>query len=338
MTPFKTVLVDYDDDLFAPPVWVAGELADGGIDWTVGQHRSPEAVLEAASQGDVVIVQSVRPLLTEDIIDRLDRCQCIVRLGIGYDSVDVTAATEQGILVCNAPTYCIDDVADHSLALLLGSVRHIARQDRWIRDRRWDRTGARPARRVKGCTLGLVGFGRIARAVAERASGFDLTMLAHDPFVDGETMAAWGVQKVDLDELLARSDFVSIHCPLTEESHHLIDERAFGLMKDGVFVVNTSRGSIIEEAALAGAVASGKVWGAGLDVFEREPLPPESPLRAFENLIFTPHVSANSEDSVDDLYRAGCDISIAVAQGRWPQGVVNPDVEAKARLGKSLGV
>jgi phosphoglycerate dehydrogenase-like enzyme len=162
-------------------------------------------------------------------------------------------------------------------------------------------------------------------------------MLAHDPFVDGEVMAIWGVQKVDLAELLARSDFVSIHCPLTEESHHLIDSRAFGLMKEGVFVVNTSRGPIIEEAALANAVASGKVWGVGLDVFEQEPLPPDSPLRAFENLIFTPHVGANSEDSVDDLYRTGCEISIAVAQGRWPLGVVNPEVEGKARLSKSLG-
>ena len=337
MTRFRTVLVDFDDDLFAPPAWVAGELADAGIDWLVGQHRSPEAVLEAAREGDVVIVQSVRPLLTREIIEQLDRCKCIVRLGIGYDSVDVAAATEQGILVCNSPTYCVDDVADHSVALLLGSVRHIARQDRWIRDGRWDRTGARPARRVKGCTLGLVGFGRIARAVAERVSGFGLTILAHDPFVDGEAMAVWGVQKADLDELLARSDFVSIHCPLTEESHHLLDNRAFGLMKDGVFVVNTSRGPIIEQAALAEALESGKVWGAGLDVFEWEPLPLDSPLRSFDNVILTPHVSANSEESVADLYRAGCEIAVAVAQSRWPRGVVNPEVEDNARLDSASG-
>jgi D-3-phosphoglycerate dehydrogenase len=337
VTRFRTVLVDFDDDLFAPPDWVADELAGAGIDWVTGQHRTPEAVLEAAREGDVVIVQSVRPLLTKTIIDQLNRCRCIVRLGIGYDSVDVNAATEQGILVCNAPTYCVDDVADHSVALLLGSVRHIARQDRWIRDGRWDRTGAKPARRVKGCTLGLVGFGRIARAVAERVSGFGLSILAHDPFVDGVAMAAWDVQKVVLDELLARSDFVSIHCPLTEESHHLLDNRAFGLMKDEVFVVNTSRGPIIEEAALAEALQSGKVWGAGLDVFEWEPLPLDSPLRSFDNVIFTPHVSANSEESVADLYRAGCEIAMAVAQNRWPQGVVNPEVEDQAGLDGASG-
>ena len=227
MTRFKTVLVDFDDDLFAPPDWVADELAGAGIDWVAGQHRTPEAVLEAAREGDVVIVQSVRPLLTRTIIDQLNRCRCIVRLGIGYDSVDVTAATEQGILVCNAPTYCVDDVADHSVALLLGSVRHLARQDRWIRDGRWDRTGARPARRVKGCTLGLVGFGRIARAVAERvavlASPCCLRSLCR-----GGSHGALGVHKVDLNELLARSDFISVHCPLTAETHHLLGSRAFG--------------------------------------------------------------------------------------------------------------
>lgn len=307
-------------------------MAAAGIDWVVGQHRTPEAVLKAARQGDVVMVQSVRPLLTRTIIEQLSRCQCIVRLGIGYDSADLAAATEQGILVCNAPTYCVDDVADHSVALLLGSVRHIARQDRWIREGRWDRTGARPARRVKGHTLGLIGFGRIARAVVERVSGFRLTVLAYDPFVEPETMAALGVHKAGLDELLAQSDFISVHCPLTPETQHLLGGREFELMKGGVFLINTSRGPIVEEAALAEALGSGKVWGAGLDVFEQEPLPLDSPLRAYDNLIFTPHVGANSEESVADLYRTGCEIAQDIAQGRWPQGVVNPEVGGSARL------
>jgi D-3-phosphoglycerate dehydrogenase len=332
MSQFKAVLVDYDDDLFDPPAWLAGEFADAGVEWVVGQHRTPEAVVEAAHEADVVMLQSVRPLLPRTVIEQLDRCQCIVRLGIGYDNTDVAAATEQGIVVCNAPTYCVDDVADHSLALLLGSVRHIARQDRWIREGRWDRTGARPARRVKGHILGLIGFGRIARAVAERVSGFGLTLLAHDPFVESETMAALGVQKTTLDELLARSDFISIHCPLTKETHHLLGRREFGLMKDEVFLVNTSRGPIVDEAALAEALGSGKVWGAGLDVFEQEPLPLDSPLREYDNVIFTPHVGANSEESVADLYRTGLEDAKAVAEGRWPVGVVNPEVRESARL------
>ena len=332
MAPFTVVLIDYDDDLFEPPDWLVSDLELAGIRWVAGQYREPAQALAVAREGDVVIVQSLRPLLTRAAIQQLPRCLCIVRLGIGYDSVDVDTATQEGILVCNAPTYCVDDVADHAVALLLGAVRHLSRQDRGIRAGKWNRTGARPARRLRGCTLGLVGFGRIARTVARRVSGFDLTLLAHDPFVDAESMADLGVQKADLDELLARSDFVSIHCPLTDGTHHLLDSRAFGLMKDGVFVVNTSRGPIIEEAALAEALRAGKVWGAGLDVFEQEPLPADSPLREFDNAIFTPHVGANSEESRHDLYRAGYQIAVDLQQGRWPKGVVNPEVRTSARF------
>jgi D-3-phosphoglycerate dehydrogenase len=219
-------------------------------------------------------------------------------------------------------------VADHALALLMGAARHVARQDRWIRAGRWDRTGARPARRTKGCTLGFVAFGRIARALAERVSGFGMTLLAYDPYLDAETVARYGAQKVELDELLPRADFISVHCPLSEETHHLLSTREFSLMKEGVFIVNTSRGPVIDEAALVEALRCGKVWGTGLDVFEHEPLPHDSPLRGFDNVTFTPHVGANSEESVADLYRTGCQIAIDVYNGRWPQGVVNPEVEA----------
>ena len=329
--PYRAVLVDYDEDLFSPRGWEGDMLARAGIEWVVGQHRTPEAVLEAARDADVVIVQSLRRLLTRPVIKELARCRCAVRLGIGYDSVDVAAATDQGILVCNVPNYCVEDVADHALALLMGSVRHIARQDRWIRAGRWDRTGARPARRTKGCTLGLVAFGRIARALAERVSGFGMTLLAYDPYVTSETMANYGVSKVELEELLRSSDFISVHTPLTDRTRHLLAAREFELMKEGVFLVNTSRGEIIHEPALVEALRSGKVWAVGLDVMEQEPLPIDSPLREFENVTFTPHVSANSEESVEDLYRTGCRIAIDVINGIWPEEVVNPEVEGKTR-------
>jgi D-3-phosphoglycerate dehydrogenase len=326
---FTAVLVDYDEDLFTPPTWVSDELARHGIEWIVGQYRTPQAVLEAAQTGDVVLIQSVRPLLPRSIIEQLARCRCIVRLGIGYDNVDVAAATAQGILVCNAPTYCIDDVADHALALLMDGIRHITRQDRWIRAGRWDRTGVQPARRLKGLTVGFIAFGRIARALAERVSGFGMTLLAYDPYCDAETMDRYNVQKMELDELLSRVDCVSIHCPLTDETHHLLSTRQFNLMKEGVFIINTSRGPIIDEAALVEALRSGKIWGAGLDVFEQEPLPLDSPLREFDNVTFTPHVGANSQDSVDDLYLTGCRIIIDVCNEHWPEAVVNPEVKGK---------
>lgn len=326
---FNAVLVDYDEDLFAPQGWEGELLERHGIAWDAGRHPTPEAVLAVARSADVVMIQSLRPSLTRNVIEQLERCRCIVRLGIGYDNVDVAAATARGILVCNIPTYCVDDVADHALALLLASARHLARQDRWIRAGRWDRTGARPARRMKGSTLGFVAFGRIARALAERVSGFGMTMLAYDPYLDAGAIAAYGAQKVELDDLLRRSDFISVHSPLTDETHHLLGGREFGLMKDGVFIVNTSRGPLIDEVALVEALRAGKVWGAGLDVMEHEPLPPDSPLRAFDNVTFTPHVAANSEESVADLYRTACQIAIDVAAGAWPEGVVNPEVEGR---------
>ena len=321
---FRTVLVDYDDDLFSPCGWEGQMLADAGIAWSAGQYRTPESAEAFARDADVVFVQSLRPLMTRPVIHQLQRCRCIVRLGIGFDSVAVDAATERGILVCNVPFYCIDDVADHALALLMDGVRHVARQDRWIRAGRWDRTGARPARRMKGCTMGFIAFGRIARALAEMVAGFGMSLVAFDPYVDAHTMARYGVEKVDLDGLLGRADFISVHSPLNAETHHLLSHREFGLMKEGVFVVNTSRGPLIDQTALVEALRSGKVWGAGLDVMEEEPLPLNSPLRQFENVTFTPHVSANSEESRADLYRSACQIAIDVCHERWPQGVVNP--------------
>jgi D-3-phosphoglycerate dehydrogenase len=323
---FKAVLVDYDEELFTPPAWIGGELAQYGVEWHEGQHRAPDVALEAALQGDVVLIQSVRPLLNRPVIEQLTRCRCIVRLGVGYDSVDVSAATAHGIPVCNIPAYCTDDVADHTIALLLDSLRHLTRQDRWIRDGRWDRRAARPTRLLQGGVLGLIGLGRIGRAVARRVSGFNLTLLVSDPYLDAETIARFGGQKVELAELLTRSDFISVHCPLTAETHHLLSDREFGLMKEGVFLVNTSRGPVVDQLALVAALHSGKVAGAGLDVLEQEPLPPDSPLRQFEQVIITPHTAACAPESQENLYRTACEIILDVISRRMPPYVVNPQV------------
>ncbi|GIK36467.1 MAG: dehydrogenase [Chloroflexota bacterium] len=328
MTPsFKAVLVDYDQELFTPPGWISAELAQHGIDWVEGQHRTLETALKAALPADVVLIQSVRPLLIRSVIEQLHRCRCIVRLGVGYDSVDVAAATAQGIPVCNIPAYCTDDVAEHALALLLESVRHLARQDRWIRERRWDRSAARPNRLLQGGVLGIIGLGRIGRALARRVSGFGLTLLVCDPNVDAETMAQYGGDKVELDELLRRADFISIHCPLDSITYHLLSSREFELMKEGVFLVNTSRGPVVDEGALAAALQSGKVGGVGLDVLEQEPLPLDSPLRQFEQVTITPHSAASAPESQENLYRMGCQIAVDVCNGRWPAEVINPDVK-----------
>jgi len=195
---------------------------------------------------------------------------------------------------------------------------------------RWAREAAAPICRIRGKTLGSVGFGRIARAVAARMSGFGLTLLAYDPYIDEDTVSRYGTQKVELDELLRRADFISVHTPLTDETYHLLGAREFSLMKEGVFVVNTSRGAVVEESALVMALRSGKVWGAGLDVMEHEPLPPDSPLREFDNVTFTPHVASYSLEAVETLYRFGAEIAANLLSGRWLPTIVNPRVRAKA--------
>jgi len=329
---YEVVLVDYDEDLFAPPEWVGEELARLGASWSIGQYRNSEDVVRLTRHADVVMVQSVRPLLRREVIGQMERCRCMVRLGIGYDSVDVPAATARGIVVCNVPTYCLDDVAEHALALMFDAVRHVAKQDRWIRAGRWDRSGARPARRIRGSTLGLVAFGRIARGVAERARGLGVTVLAFDPYVDAASMSECGVEKVSLEELLRRSDFISVHAPLTDATRHLLGREEFQMVKPGAVLVNTSRGPVVDNQALAEAIASGRLWGAGLDVMEEEPLPADSPLRNLDNVTFTPHVGANSEQSRADLYRTAYEIARDVLSGRWPASVVNPEVQPRYPL------
>jgi D-3-phosphoglycerate dehydrogenase len=325
---FKVILVDYDEDLFTPPEWIDEYLQSYGIEWVKGQYRSLDKVIQVSSDYDVVMIQSVRPLLTAKVIEALSRCKCIVRLGIGYDSVDIDTATENGIMVCNIPNYCVVDVADHALALLLDTTRNIAKQDRWIRSGIWDRTGARPSRRLSGSTLGFIGFGGIARALALRVGCFDMELISYDPYVEDEVFYQHEVEQVQLHDLLRRSDLITIHCALTDETHHLLSHKEFNEMKDGVCIINTSRGSIIDETALIEQVVKGKINGVGLDVFEQEPLPINSPLRKLDVVTLTPHVGANSEQSVEELYMSGCNIVIDVFNQTWPKNVINPEVRS----------
>jgi D-3-phosphoglycerate dehydrogenase / 2-oxoglutarate reductase len=321
---YRVVLVDFDEDLFAPQGWEQTMLAAAGAELVTGQHRSVEAVLRAAEGADIVMIQSVRPLMPRAVIETLKGCRGIVKVSIGYDNVDLAACTEMGIPLCNVPEYCVHEVADHALALLLASVRHLGRQDRWVRGGRWDRTGAKPARHLSGPTLGLVGFGRTGRALVEKSRGLGFHFLAADPYVDQEVVRGYGVEPVGLDEMLQRSDMISIHAPLTAENRHLLGHREFALLKLGAVIVNTSRGPIIDQDALVEALRSGRVLAAGLDVFEREPIEVDSPLLAMDNVILSPHTAGYSEEAVGDLYRSACQSVIQLLNGEWPSTAVNP--------------
>lgn len=334
MTDQKVALIDYDDDLFdiTPPVLAymhdVIQAAQGKFD--IGQYRSNAAIVEAASDADVVIVQSVRPLLSEAVMAELPKCRGVIRAGLGYDSVDIEAATRLGIPVSNVINWCNEEVAEQAIALLFAAALHIPKLHASVSNGEWDRTQAAPTYRMQGKTLGLIGFGRIAREVAGRLQRFGFQLIAYDPFVAGGVMSELDVEKVEIGELLQRANYISIHTPLTEETHHLLNANAFAKMQDNVIVVNTSRGPVIDEMALYAALYSGKVAGAGLDVFESEPLPPDSPLRSCENVVFTPHVSSYSQDAVDTLYRFTADIAASMLRRQWVQTIVNPDVRPLA--------
>jgi D-3-phosphoglycerate dehydrogenase len=327
---YRVVLVDYDEDLFSPRGGEAELLASAGIAWEAGRWRTEEEVVAHAQDADVVIIQSLRKLLNARTIPQLRRCKGIISAGIGYDTVDVETATAHGILVANVPEYCLEDVAEHALTLLLAALRGVVGQDRSMRRGEWSRQCALRTRRLRGLTLGLVGFGRIARALVEKSAGLGLRYLAYDPYVQPETAAAYSVSLVDLETLLRQSDLISIHVPLNAETWHLIGERELGMVKPGAVLVNTSRGPVVDEQALIRALQDGRLGAAGLDVFEEEPLPVDSPLRQMENVVLTPHTAAYSEDAAVELYRQACQEAIDIIAGRIPKGAVNAH-----RLGKS---
>ncbi len=337
---FKVVLVDYDSDLFdlASAVKSSMEqiLSAVGANLAVGQFRSEEAVSRAAASADLVLIQTVRPLLNSRVIPTLPYCRGIIRLGLGYDSVDVPAATQAGILVSNVTNWCNAEVAEHALALLMAGARKVTQMNHVLHSGNWARVEAAPIFRLAGKTIGLVGFGRIAQEVAARLQGFGMNLLGYDPYQDAANMNQWGVKKTGLDELLAQSDFISVHARLTDETFHLLGAREFALVKPGAFLINTSRGGIIDEPELEKALQQGRLRGVALDVMEREPLPQESALRRMPNVILTPHIASYSVEAGQELYLRGAQIAAQILEGRWVDTIVNPQVRplAESRWGR----
>jgi D-3-phosphoglycerate dehydrogenase len=258
------------------------------------------------------------------VIRRLEKCRVLSRYGVGYDNVDVEAATAKGIWVARVPDYGFEDVSDQALALLLGCVRKIAFKDRRVRAGGWNLIKEQPCFRVRGKVLGFIGFGGIARTLHRKLQGFGLAgVLVVDPYVDPAAVRQAGAEPVDLDTLLRRADFISLHATLTAETRHLIDGRAIERMKPTAILVNTSRGPLVDEQALAGALAAGRLAGAGLDVFEKEPLPAESPLRGLDNVILSDHAGWYSEESIVELKTKAARNVLEVLKGGKPVYPVN---------------
>jgi len=322
--PVKVALVDLDGQVV--PDWVPPALQREGIELIIRQCNSREDLGQHAAEAEIVWLFGGHRVL-QGALDVLPRCRAIVRTGSGTDNVPVEEATQRGIVVANTPSALSDAVSDHVIALLLALVRQLPKQDRSVRSGVFDQNLHRPLHSLCGRTFGLVGFGHIARDVARKLRGFGMKWLVHDPFVDPAALAAAGLQAASLDTLLAEGDFVSLHCPLTPATRHLIGERELRRMKSTAILINASRGPVIDEPALIRALAERRIAAAGLDVFEHEPLAADSPLLELDNVILTPHSASQSGDGMLPRWQASVETVLALAAGRWPPSCVNRHVQ-----------
>ncbi|PJJ73034.1 D-3-phosphoglycerate dehydrogenase [Diaminobutyricimonas aerilata] len=273
-----------------------------GVPFAEFSCRTEDETVEAVAGARVALVNFAP--MTRRVLAALADGATVIRYGIGFDNVDVAAATELGVAVCNVPDYGADTVADHTVASLLGLLRRLKGYDRAVRERGWLGAGELgPLRGFAETTVGLVGTGRIGRSVAARLRPFGFRIVASDPFVSAEQLAPLGIELVSFDELLRISHAVSLHAPLTPENEHLIDAAALAAMPEGAVLVNTSRGGLVDTLALADALRSGHLAGAALDVVEPEPLPDGSPLREIDAVVLTPHAAFFSDTSLAALQR-----------------------------------
>jgi D-3-phosphoglycerate dehydrogenase len=323
-----TKLVAVTDSVFPNLDPARAVLSKIGAEIRLAAEAMPEAILQVAEGADAVLTTYAK--VTAEMIPRMPRCRIIGRFGIGVDNVDIPAATKAGIVVTRVPDYCLDEVSDHAMALLLALVRKIPSANARTHSGRWEMRAVVPIHRLRGTVLGLVAFGQIPQLVAPKAQSFGIRVVAYDPFVPKEVAAKAGVELVEFDELVKISDYISIHTPLLPATHHLFNAGVFRRMKPGAYLINTARGPIIDEAALAEALDQGKLAGAGLDVMEQEP-PPSSPLFGRDNVILTPHTSFYSEESLVDLQTKAAEEVVRVLSGQAPRNPVNPEALKAAR-------
>ena len=284
-------------------------LAAGGVELVELPGHEPDEIVAAGRGADVIFVYHAR--FPRGTIEQLESVRVLARCGAGYDNIDVEAARERGIEVVYVPDYGVDDVADHALSLLLACARKVVLADRAVRAGEWPGYDElAPLRRLRGCTLGIFGYGRIGRALAEKARALGLRVLAHDPYAADATAA--------FDDLLRESDFLSVHAPLTDDTRHAIGQGELARMKPGAVLVNTARGAIVDSVALAAALADGRLAGAGLDVFEQAPLPADHPLRACETVVLTPHSAAYTEESLAEVRKRPLADALRVLRGEPP--------------------
>ena len=324
---YKVMMTDYAWSSVEPERQVL-EAIDAEL--VVAESGTEAEFIDLAPQVDGILTCWLH--VTTAVVEAAQKCKVIGRCGIGLDNINVETATALGMVVTNVPAYCIDEVSDHAMALLLACARKISLLDRTIKNGNWTRDVGPSMRRIRGQKLGIIGFGRIGKAIVPKAKAFGLEVLIYSPRATQQIADEYGVTLVDFPELLAESDFITIHAPLNPETEGMFNEEAFRRMKSTAYILNTSRGGIIETDVLYNALTTGEIAGAGLDVLAEEPPQSDEPLLALDNAILTPHAAFTSEESIYDLEVTAAAEVARVLTGQMPESVVNPEVLSSPTL------
>ncbi len=324
---YKAAVTDYVFENLEPEKKILGEI---GCRVVAGQCKTEDEVIKLSKDADAILNTYFKPI-SRRVINNLKKCRIIVRYGIGVDTIDISAATEKGIMVANVPDYCLDEVSDHTLTLLLNASRKIIKADKDVRNGNWSLNLLKPIRRLKGQVAGIIGFGHIGRMVAKKAMVFGLNIVFFDPniteSVKEDDLIA---DKVEFNHLLDMSDFILIHAPATKETYHLIGIKQFRQMKKKPYLINTARGELIDIDSLIIALREGMISGAALDVIEGvPPLKKNHPLLNFDNVILTPHSAWYSIDALKNLQRLAAEEVKRVLKGEYPKSLINSEVKNK---------
>jgi len=319
-------------------IYVTRELPERGLK-TIKKHFDTEVWPEYAPPPKKVIIEKAKnvdalaTLLSDkidaEVFDTAPKLKIVSQLAVGFDNIDVKEATKRGIYVTNTPEVLTDTTADFAWALLMAVARRIVEADKYVRRGQWKvswHPDMMTGRDIHGATMGIVGAGRIGYALAKRATGFDMRILFYDVIPRPEMEKDFDARKVELDQLLKESDFVSIHVPLIKETHHLMNEQKLRLMKKTAYLINNSRGPVVDEKALYKALKEGWIAGAGLDVFEQEPTPADNPLLVFDNVVVAPHISSASLETRSKMAEMVAENLVAFFEGKKPPNLVNQDV------------
>ena len=319
MAKYKIVITDYQYESIKPQLDVFSTFPDAEV--LALQCRTEEDVITLAGDADVLLNQYAP--MNARVIGELKNCKAIIRYGIGVDSVDINAATERGIWVCNVPDYGVDETSNHTIAMILAMARKLPVIHADVRRGGWGLSSGKPMHRFAGSTLGFVGLGRIATAVVQKLVPFSLKMIAYDPYLDPAKAQEMGIELVSFEELLERSDYVTIHCPATAENRHMFNAAAFARMKPTAYLINCARGSIVDTDALIGALQAGQIAGAALDVIEKEPIEKDNPLLAMDNVIIVSHFGGYSEEAIESLQTKAAQEAVNILAGNKPFNAVN---------------